>query len=107
MVNFKSTPYSKISKNGSPILFLSFEEPIEPMADISKVSAPLKIFLIKRLGLSEKPIDWILLCDTSVLKPKLNFFRGVKLTMVLRVLSGFSIYSILGYLKFLNSFIYL
>ena len=55
MVSFKSTPISLISKNGSSDYSLSFEDPIEPIADISKVSAPLKIFLINKLGFNEKP----------------------------------------------------
>src|SRR5690606_32038375 len=106
MVSFKSTPYSIISKKGSSTLLkldAPFEDPMDPMADISKVSAPLKIFRINKLGFNEKPMDCILLCDTSVLNPRLNFFKGVKLTVVLKVLSGFSLYSIFGYLKVLNS----
>jgi len=52
-----SAPNSFISKKRSFILLPSFEEPIEPKAEICKVSAPLKTFLIKMELLVDKPID--------------------------------------------------
>ena len=58
-----------------------FQAPIDPMADISKVSAPLKIFLISKLGFKAKPKDCILLCDASALNPNPNFLSGVNLMM--------------------------
>src|SRR5690606_6658842 len=95
MVNFKSAPISLMSKKGSLGLFLyfepDFEAPIAPIADSSKVSAPLKIFLIIKLGFNEKPIVWILLVEASVLKPKLNFFKGVSLMVSVSVLLAFSV----------------
>ena len=51
-----SAPSSFISKKVSFILLPSFEEPMEPKAEICRVSAPLKTFLIKMELLADKPI---------------------------------------------------
>ena len=52
-----SAPSSFISKKLSFKLLPSLEEPIEPKAEICRVSAPLKTFLIKIELLVDRPID--------------------------------------------------
>ena len=52
-----SAPNSFMSKKRSFRLLPSFEEPIEPKAEICRVSAPLKTFLIKMELLVDSPID--------------------------------------------------
>ena len=53
--NFKSRPYSEVLKKVSFGLAKYFEDPIFPLAAISKVSAPLKIFRIEREVFPEIP----------------------------------------------------
>lgn len=50
-----SAPSSLISKNCESFSAPSFDAPIEPIADISNVSAPLKTFLVNKEMLPEKP----------------------------------------------------
>ena len=103
MIKRKSTPNSVMSKNWSLLFPASFEAPMDPLADIWKVSAPPKIFLTISPGFMDNPKDWILLTETSPEKVKSNFFNGVKYILAVSVVSGFSIYSISGYLKVLRS----
>ena len=56
IVKFKLTPISIISKKLFEPFAASFEDPMEPIPDISNVSAPRKTFLIERLGFIAKPI---------------------------------------------------
>lgn len=55
--SLKSTPYSETLKNWLLGLAKSLEEPIFARAEISKVSAPLKMFRMLNEGLNEIPIS--------------------------------------------------
>ena len=78
MVNLMLPPNSLISKKALTSSLLFFEAPMAAIPLISKVSAPLKIFLIFNPGVTEKPIVCMLLCDTSTSKLKAYFFFGSK-----------------------------
>src|SRR5690606_21184955 len=78
IVNLIFPPISLMSKNGSSGFRLSLDAPMEPMAETSRISAPLKIFRIKSPVLKENPTDWMLLCITSVLKFNPNRFLGFR-----------------------------
>ena len=62
IVNLIFPPNSLMSKKAASGSFLLFEAPMAAIPDISKVSAPLKIFLIFNPVLNENPMVWILLC---------------------------------------------
>jgi len=56
IVNLKLAPISLMSKNWSVSFAPSLEAPIDASPEISRVSAPLNIFLTVNAGLKEKPI---------------------------------------------------
>ena len=103
-----SAPSSFISKKLSFKLLPSLEEPIEPKAEICRVSAPLKTFLIKIELLVDRPIDWMLLWETLKSNPSAYLSFGISSMLAIRDLfSVSSTYSILGYLKVWSWFKYL
>ena len=61
MVSLMSPPNSVISKNWSLVFEASFEAPIEPINENSRVSAPLKTFRALSPVLKASPIVWMLL----------------------------------------------
>ncbi|MNY36366.1 hypothetical protein D3C86_1708490 [compost metagenome] len=78
--SFISAPYSDKLKNTLLGLAIpkSVEEPIFPLRESSKVSAPRKRFRKVPVMLPEIPKFWMLEWVTSAEAPKLNFFLGVK-----------------------------
>ncbi len=75
-LNRKHSPISLISKNWSSLFVPSFDAAIAPIAESSSVSAPLNILRINSEVLNENPIDCMLLCVTSKLKPRAYFLKG-------------------------------
>ena len=76
IVSLTLPPNSLISKKLSSSSLPSLEAPMAAIPLISRVSAPLKIFLIFKPGVTEKPMVCILLCDTSTSRLSAYFFLG-------------------------------